>query len=74
MRGGKEEDVGEKEESDVDKEVVVGGVGGVELGGGTEEEEAGGSLEGGWGAGGTLTATGPPDSTASWSVVFLGFE
>ena len=44
MRGGRE-DVGEKDDSDVDEE-VVGRVRGVELGGGTEEE-AGGRLGGG---------------------------
>ena len=53
----------------MDEEVV----GGLEVGGGGEEV-LGGRFGRGWGAGGTLTATGRPDSTASWSVVFLGLE
>ena len=59
----------EIDDSDVDEEVV----GGLEVGGGGEEVR-GGRFGRGWGAGGTLTGTGCPDSTASWSVLFLGLE
>ena len=68
LRGGKD-DVGEGGDSEVDDEVVRM----VEVGGGAEEVVEG-RLEGDLGAGGTLTGTGRPDSTASWSVVFLAFE
>ena len=56
--------MGEGGDSEVDDEVVRM----VEVGRGAEE------VVEGLGAGGTLTGTGRPDSTASWSVVFLAFE
>ena len=58
--------MGEGGDSEVDDEVVRM----VEVGGEVVE----GRLEGDLGAGGILTGTGRPDSTASWSVVFLAFE
>ena len=59
--------MGEGGDSEVDDEVVRM----VEVGGGAEEVVEG-RLEGD--LGGILTGTGRPDSTASWSVVFLAFE